>query len=383
VFRGFGKGWRVASIGGVPIFLDPSWLWFALPLTYSFYSRFSHAPGLSGPGVAGYAVLGAALFLGSVLVHELAHAAVARAMGIPVAGITLLFWGGATDVRAERRGPGAEFLVAAAGPASSLLLGLLLRASGREVGFSNVALAELLLDVGWVNLVLAVLNALPGLPLDGGRALRAGVWKATGSRRRATEVAGWIGIAVGVALGALGAYVTATDRNLGRGLWLIFIAMFLVQGARAMREHETLRESLAEGRARDAMGPPPAAVEAGASLSEALDGHLRGHERTAFPVAEGGRVVGVLTYEAARRVGMRDPLRPVRDAMLPLNDTVTIGSEEPLDAAMDRLAGGTSLLVMQNGVVAGRLSAGTVSRWATARERRVGVPPDQGVGGRG
>jgi Zn-dependent protease len=367
VFRGFGKGWRIGSIGGVPIFLDPSWLWFALPLTYSFYARFSHAPGLDGLGVAGYAVLGAALFLGSVLVHELAHAGTGRALGLPVAGITLLFWGGATDVRAERRGPGSEFLVAAAGPTSSMLLGLLLRALGREVGFSNVALAELLLDVGWVNLVLAVLNALPGLPLDGGRALRAGVWKATGSRRGATEVAGWIGIAVGVALGAFGAYVTATEGNLGRGLWLIFIAMFLVQGARAMREQETMRASLAEGRVRDAMGSPPPPIDAAASLSEALESHLRGHERTAFPVTESGRIVGVLTYESARRIGMRDPLRPVRDAMLPLDDSLTIGLDEPLDSAMDRLSGGTSLLVMQNGVVAGRLSAGTVSRWAAAR----------------
>lgn len=370
----FGRGWRLGTIGGIAVRVDSSWLWIAIIVTYSFYLRFAHTfLGVSEGEAIGFAVLSSLLYFGSVLVHEMAHAGIARALRIPVSGVTLVFWGGFTEVHAERRGPAADFLVSAAGPASTLVLAgvywlLALATAGSVLG-------GVFGYLGWLNLMLAGLNALPGFPLDGGRALRAIVWRVTGNRRRASEIAGWVGVAVGLAIGAVG-LARASAGDMGYGLWLLFIAMILVQAARQMRGQEDLRERLAAGTAGEAADSSPPAVDAGLSLSEALDRHLRGNEAGRFPVVDGGRLVGVLTFESARRVGMRDPLRRVREAMLPLDEATTIRAEVPLDEAVERLRPGGSLLVVRDGAVTGVLTLPGVARWAGSAERAAdGSPP--------
>src|SRR5204863_2836575 len=107
-------------------------------------------------------------------------------------------------------------------------------------------------------------------------------------------------------------------------LWLAFIGWFLLQAARGSVRYQRIRRALARGVVGEAMRQAPAGIPAGISLSESLDTYLRGHEEEGFPVVEDDRVVGVLTFPAARRVGRADPLRPVRDAMLPLSEAVTV-----------------------------------------------------------
>ena len=120
-----GRGWKIGSIGGIPIRLDSSWIWIAVLFTYSRYANVRLGPSAPDHGTAiALALLSAALFFGSVLVHELAHAVTARTLGIPVGGITLVFWGGFTETRAEDRGPIGEFLVSAAGLGFAFLAAL-------------------------------------------------------------------------------------------------------------------------------------------------------------------------------------------------------------------------------------------------------------------
>src|SRR6266498_2360676 len=187
----FGTSWRVGRIAGIEIRIDSSWAVIALLVTYSMYLRLSLVyPDTPTGEAVGVAVLGAVLFFGSVLVHELAHALVSQARGIRVQDITLFLFGGATRARVESRGPGDEFIIAVVGPLTSALLAVLF---GIIDVFGRDALGRPLAGafgyLAWVNLLLAGFNLVPGFTLDGGRLLRSAIWKATGSIKLATRIA--------------------------------------------------------------------------------------------------------------------------------------------------------------------------------------------------
>src|SRR5918996_1396287 len=217
----FGNSWRLGRIAGIEIRVDTSWVVIALLVTYSLYLQLTESfEGLRTGIAVLLAGLFALLFFGSVLTHELAHAVTALRRGIPVRGITLFLFGGATHAKVESKGPGEEFVIAGVGPLTSLVLGgvfLLLGYVGRT--FLGLPLAGGFRYLGVVNLMLAVFNMLPGFPLDGGRVLRAIVWRATGSLSRATRVAGLAGQTVGYLLVAGGVALLAMGA-LGSAIWI-------------------------------------------------------------------------------------------------------------------------------------------------------------------
>src|SRR5919198_1745034 len=203
------EGWRMGRVGSVEIRVDPSWTVIALLITVNLALEFSDRarfPDVSGSGTAlGLAVLATVLIFGSVLAHELAHAGMSLLRGIPVSGITLFLFGGATQARVESKGPLDEFLVTVVGPATSALLGglfLLGHAYARQR--LNHPAGAILGYLALVNLVMAVFNMLPGFPLDGGRLLRSALWRATGNLHRATMIAAAVGQGVGAAIAAGG-----------------------------------------------------------------------------------------------------------------------------------------------------------------------------------
>ncbi len=367
----FGRGWRIGSIGGVPITLDSSWVWIAIPITYSLYLRFAHRHAVTELEALGLALLAAVLFFGSVLAHELAHAGMARARGVPVFGIRLLFWGGATEVPADRGGATGELLISAVGPASNGVLAVGFWALSRATAGS--APAAVFGYAAWINGMIAALNVLPGYPLDGGQMLRAALWRMTGDPRRADRVAGHLGVAVGILAGVGGALMVERGQ-LGFGIWLFFIGWFLIQAARGVARRGDLRGALARGRAADAMRPPPPSIPAHLSLSEALDRYLRAGGETAFPVVEDGRVVGVVSFRAARRVGARDPLRPVRDGMVPLAEVPTVPADLPLDRVAEVVGGSRTALVFEGGRLVGQVSLADVAAWAGRAAEASGGP---------
>jgi Zn-dependent protease len=247
----FGTSWRVARIAGIEVRIDSSWVVIALLITYSMYLRLSIVyPELSGGGAVGLAVVSAVLFFGSVLVHELAHALVAQARGIRVQDITLFLFGGATRAKVDTRGPADEFLIALVGPLTSgLLAGLFGIAAGLDGDLLSTPLAGTLGYLAWTNLLLAAFNLVPGFPLDGGRLLRAAIWKATGSLARATQIASGAGQAVGWLLVAAGvAWLLAGD--LAGGIWFAFIGWFLVQAARSSYQERSSSSCWAGSRPR-------------------------------------------------------------------------------------------------------------------------------------
>jgi len=355
-----GQRWKVATVRGIPLYVSTSWVWIAGLYVWSVYANLTRL----GPVVVGsleaiiLAVLAAALFFGSILIHETAHAVMARRLDLPVRSVTLVFWGGATETRANARGPLGEFLVAFVGPASTLVIAGLFKAI--EQATSGVA-SHLIGYLAWLSLVLAVLNALPGFPLDGGRMLQAIVWGATKNRRTAMRVAGWSGVMVGVAFGA-GAVWAISNEDVGLGLFFGYLAAILISTGRGMDQRIAFRDQLLKGRVAEAMRPPPPAVPAGMSLAEALDHVLRGSKGQAFPLVDDGRVIGTISMQSARRVGARNPMRPARDAVIPLNQTPVVDPDETLDEAFEWL-GGRDGLVLKDGALVGALGPRDVEHW--------------------
>ncbi len=374
---GQGNRWKVATVRGIPLYVSTSWFVIAALYVWVRYeslnSRF-----VEPAEAATNAVLAAVLFFGSVLLHEAAHAVMARGLDLPVSGITLVFWGGATETKASGKGALGEFLVASVGPATTLVLAGVFRLAEM---LTNGLVAETLDDLAWLSLIFAGFNALPGFPLDGGRMLLAAVWGITGDRRAAMRAAGYVGIGVGVAVGAFAVWTLVNDVAF-TALFLGYVAAILIGAGRAMEQRIALRDQLIKGTVADAMRPAPASVPIDISLVQALDQYLRGADGQAFPVIDAGRVVGTVSIESARKVGARDPVRPVRDGVRPLNQTPVVAPDETLDDALEWL-GGRDALVLRDGVLVGALGPGDVEDWYRRNVEGRGVSTDARDAGAG
>ena len=351
---GSGTRWKIGSIGGIPIYVGPTWLIMVAFIAFTQYSVFAQVDPSGAPWLA---ILFAAAFFGAVFVHELAHAWVSRLLTIPVRGITMMFFGGATETRANSRGPGAEFLVSAAGPASTLIMSGVFWLAARPL---HGTVLDVVRQLAWLNLLFAIFNTLPAVPLDGGRMLTAIVWRVTGDRRTGQRAAGYVGIAVGIGVGFLG-YQQFVN-NGGFGVFLLFVAFILITTGRSTEARVRVQEQLGQGTAADAMREAPAWVSAGTSLQEVLDQHLRDAPQESFPVVDQGRVIGTVSLASARRVGSRDPMRPVRDGMAPLDLTPVFRTDEPLDMVAEWL-GGLDGLVLRDGSLAGAIGPGDIDKW--------------------
>ncbi len=355
----FGKPIRLFRIKGIPVQMDLSVLVIGVFIVSGRIQRFEGISGVSDGAALALGMIAAALYFGSILVHELAHAAMARGLGIPVKSVTLWMFGGYTMASTEGH-PRHEFLVAGIGPATNFVIGSLCFGVSRlPIG---TPLAVLFFDLAFINILLAGLNIVPGFPLDGGRVLRAMVWKATGNRRVATKVASWGGILVAGLLGAYGIWRFTQQDTFG-GIWALVIAMFLFGGARAADTRETLRSKIPEGVVTDAMEQAPLAMPAGITLTQALD-YFRGNEGGLFPVVESdGRLTGVIDFAAARKIGQHDPLKLVRDAMHPLDDINIVDAGANLDSASATVAA-SAALVVRDGVLVGIINMQDILAWS-------------------
>lgn len=360
-------GWRLGRIAGVEIRIDQSWVLIALLVTYSLHTQFSDAfEELTTGGAVALAVTAALLFFGSVLTHEMAHALVARRRGIPVLGITLFIFGGATSAKVESRGPVDEFLISVVGPLTSLALAALfglIGIGGRAILPEPVAGAFRYLGV--VNLILALFNLLPGFPLDGGRVLRSAVWRATNSLSRATRVASIAGQTVGYLLIA-GGLLFLMMGNLVSAIWFAFIGWFLVQAARTSYQELQVRQILQGIEADDVMARDLVAIPAEITLADAVDQHFMRYDHGGFPVEDDGQTVGFITLRGVRRVPREEwATRTVRESMGNLDDQLTVPPDMRMDQVLAKLQDGESnrVLVVENGDVIGMITPTDVARW--------------------
>ncbi|MCL0092319.1 site-2 protease family protein [Dehalococcoidia bacterium] len=332
-------GIPLGSFHGISIRLHYSWfivfalVTFALAANY-FPIAYPHWS-LTARVAVGLAT--SLLFFGSVLAHELAHSLVAQAAGIRVHSITLFILGGLAQIAQEPGRPNVEFRVALAGPATSLALGVLFGAISIAAAGISEPLVAASAWLGWINIVLAVFNLIPGFPLDGGRVLRSIIWRRTGNLRSATRIASAIGRGVGY-LFIFGGIWMVFQGNWG-GLWIAFIGWF-IQNAAAGSYHQVVLQDMLQGHSvsevmmRDCPAVPPELT-----LEELVDDYILGSGRRCFPVVEGNRALGLMTVHNVKQVP-RDlwPTRTLGEAMTPLDRLKWVGPGEDLSSVLQLMS---------------------------------------------
>ena len=285
---------KVWSIFGVPVRIHSSWLLIFALVTLSLATALlpQAYPGLN---TVLYWLLGAVtalFFFGSVLLHEVMHSVVAQRAGLNVQGITLFVFGGVSEIGGEPPSAPAEFLIAAAGPATSLALALFFGAVRLAIPLDSWALAPISY-LALINLTLALFNLIPGFPLDGGRVLRSLIWAAGGSFRTATRWAAGIGQFVSLLFIAFGIWQVFLG-DWVNGLWIAFIGWFLNNAADQSWRQVQLQQMLSGVRAAAVMAPQCTRVPADASLDR-LSVDMPGRPAAAVSVAKGEPLEGLVT----------------------------------------------------------------------------------------
>ena len=312
--------------------------------------------------------LGAALvFYGCLLAHELAHSVVARRAGIEVESIVLWLFGGVSRLKGEADGPDTEFRVAIAGPATSALLAVACFALTTLLTAAGTAplLAAVLGWLGWINGLLAVFNLAPAYPLDGGRVLRAVLWRHHGDKSRATIAAARAGRIFGFMLIALGALEFAAGAAVG-GLWLVFLGWFLLGAAGTEAAASVLETQLGGVQVRQVMTAKPLVVPAWLSVEQLLEGWISPTHCSTFPLVDAeGSLVGLITLARITRV--RPELRrstPVAEVACPPGEVVTCAPDEDLVAVIRRLNASADhrAVVLDHGRIVGIVSPSDVTR---------------------
>lgn len=312
----------------------------------------------------------AVVFFASLLAHELAHAVLARRNGIGVEDIVLWLLGGAARLKDEAATPAAELRIAGVGPLVSLILGAFFALVAWLIDLASAPglAVEAVAWLAGINILLAVFNAVPAAPLDGGRLLRAFLWWRTGDRLRATAGATAAGRGFGWFLVAMGLYLFVLGDLFG-GLWLAMIGWFLVAAATAEGRQSQLRGVLAGISVRQAMTPDPVTAPAAVTVADFLAGPLYRYRHSAFPVTgEGETPVGLVTLDRVGRVpaDQREAVT-VGEVMLPLSEVTVVAPEEPLADLLPRVQTGAEhrVLVLDGDRLVGIVSPSDISRTVT------------------
>jgi Zn-dependent protease/CBS domain-containing protein len=361
---------------GVELGLHLSWALIAALLTLALGNHFEAANPQWGTAVVWVsAVLTAALFFLAIILHELSHALVARARGVPVGRITLFALGGVAEMQKDAGDARTEFWVGLVGPLTSAALGALClglaAALGADVSSSGGQAPGLaiLAWLGFINLGLAAFNLIPGFPLDGGRILRAAIWWTTGDRARATRIASRVGQAV--ALGMIGLGVVRFLGGAGLpGLWIAFVGWFLLGASGASYLELQLTERLKGLRVADVMADDCVPVEGWLNLESFVSDHLMRSGRRCFPVLEQGRVAGLVTLGEVKRVPRpRWRYTTLSEVMRPLDQLRTVPPDMPVIEAIERMGREDvqQLPVVSNGRLDGVVSRAEIQRFLKTR----------------
>jgi Zn-dependent protease/predicted transcriptional regulator len=323
------------------------------------------APDASAAACWALGIVGAVAFFACLVAHEVAHSLVARAHGMSVEGITLWMFGGVSRLGAEPPDASTELRMALAGPLASAALGVIFLATAIALAVAGVpdVVVAVASWLGTVNLLLAVFNLLPAFPLDGGRVLRAALWRRTDDLRRATTVATRWGVAVGHGLVMVGVVLALSGLGIS-GLWLALIGWIVLNAARAEQAGAELRRGLAGVTVDDVMTPDPVTVTADLSVDALVRHYVTCYRCSAFPVmGPGGELAGLVTLSRLRDVpAERRATTLVGEVAVPLAGVVTATPDEALVSLVQRLtpASGRRALVVD--------AAGTLVGIVTARD---------------
>lgn len=331
----------LGTVFGIKIGLHYSWLIIAFLISLSLGSNFAAANPEWGPVIIwATAITTSLLFFLTIVVHELSHAMVAKSHGLPVRSITLFALGGVAQIEKEAGDARTEFWLGIVGPITSFVFGTICLAVLYGFGwkpprFPRTPLLAMLMWIGYINIMLAVFNMVPGFPLDGGRVLRAIVWWITKDAGRATRISAKIGQLVAFAFIILGIYRFFNGAGIG-GLWIAFIGWFLLSASRESYAQVAITESLRGLRVRDVMSTDYPTVDSHANIQTLVDEHFLTMGRRCFFVSQNGRILGLVTPHEVREVErQRWPYKTVDEVMRPLDQLRTITLDTPAQKALE------------------------------------------------
>jgi Zn-dependent protease len=378
-----GSGFKIGRLFGIDIAIHASWLIIFVLWTWSVATQVFVGEPWSTTTIWIVAVSATLLLFGSVLIHELAHSLVARAQGIPVRGITLFLLGGVSTIESEATSPGREALMAGAGPASSLLIGIACTLLGRAVHSPSVAHA-VLLYLGLINIALAVFNMLPGYPLDGSRVLRSALWALTHDFLKATRWAARTGHVFGYLMIAAAVLLVFWRGDVFGGVWFGFIGFMVVQASQAAYQQSRAESRLADVPVRNLMSLPPTWIPGDITLRRAANDYFLALNTRCLPVQDDyGHLEGLVCLSDLQRTDQAAwGVDQVQDVMTAADRLQTVSPDEPAAAAFHRLATTEvdQLAVVQDGRLLGFVDRASVVRYLQAGGRADGRAAANGAG---
>lgn len=326
--------WKIGSLFGIPLFLDPLWFVILGLATLNFGVAYQEWGSMTAWSAG---IVMALLLFGSVLLHELGHSLAARSQGIKVNSITLFLFGGIAAIEEESKTPGKAFQVAIAGPLVSIGLFLLLRLSGSFVPDSS-PISMMVGDLARINLVVALFNLIPGLPLDGGQVLKAALWQITGNRFQAVHWAARAGQILGYSAIALGFAVDYFTRELVTGLWIALLGWFAIRNANTYDRMTTLQETLLKVTAADTMTRDFRVIDANQTLRSFADTYLLETTAPVYFAASDGRYRGMVAIEDLRSVERSEwETQTLHSIVHPLTEIPTVTESTSIAEVINKL----------------------------------------------
>lgn len=302
----FGKRIKLFKLFGFEVGIDWSWIILAILIAWSlsvgiFPFRYKN---LSTETYWVMGIVGALGLFFSIIFHEMCHSLVARKYGMQMKGITLFIFGGVAEMGDEPPSPKAEFMMAIAGPLSSLAIGLVFYGIyflGRQNGWAE-PVNGVVQYLSYINGLLAIFNLVPAFPLDGGRVLRSILWGLKKNLRWATSISSKIGSGFGILLIVLGAYQFLRGNFMG-GMWWFLIGMFLRGAAKTSYQQLLLRKALEGEPVKRFMKADPVAVTSSLSVSQLVEDYIYRYHYKMFPIVEGtDRLIGCVTTKQVREI---------------------------------------------------------------------------------
>jgi Zn-dependent protease len=381
------QAFKIGRIFDIDIRVDWSWVFIFVLMTWNLCAVFGHWHPRWSPveqGIVG--VAGALVFFGCVLLHELAHSAMALRFGLPVRSITLFLFGGVSNIEQEPPSARAELWTAIVGPLTSLAIGAVFLACGAyassiamhdarsvEDAMSNFGpVTSLLVWLGPVNMIIGLFNLVPAFPLDGGRVLRALMWRATGNLGEATlragavaQAIGWGFIVLGIAM-SFGLHLPFFGSGLVAGMWLAFIGWFVREAAAQATGRVAIDDAMVGRVVADVMRREGETISPDLPLASFVHDHLIRSSQRALPVVLGERLLGLVSSADIRAVPTGQwPWTRVSSIMRPEALLLTTSPYEPLAAAFHRMMNEdvAQLPVLADGRLVAMLHRRDIVRW--------------------